>query len=152
MEKIIAIASDHGGFELKEEIKKDFDKRGIRCIDLGTDSEKSVDYPVFAAKLCAKILDGECALGILCCGTGIGMSIAANKFDGIRAACASDSFSVRFTRLHNDANVLCLGGRVVGAGLGCELANLFISTEYEGGRHQKRLDMISSIERGEKIV
>lgn len=151
MEKIIALACDHGGFSLKEEIKKHFDEKRIRYIDLGCDSEKSVDYPVYAAKLCEKVLSGGATLGILCCGTGIGMSIAANKFDGIRAACASDSFSVKFTRLHNDANVLCLGGRVVGPGLGCELADIFVSTEYEGGRHQRRLDMITKIEKGEKL-
>ena len=151
MDKILAIACDHGGFALKEEIKKHLDSTGVKYVDLGTDSEKSVNYPEFAAKLCREIQSGRCYRGILVCGTGIGMSIAANKFDGIRAACASDSFSVRFTRLHNDANVLCLGGRVVGPGLGCELADIFVSTEYEGGRHQRRLDMITKIEKGEKL-
>lgn len=146
MDKILALAADHGGFALKEEIKKHLDSKGIRYVDFGTDSEASVNYPEYAAKLCRAITSGECYRGILCCGTGIGMSIAANKFKGIRAACASDSFSVRYTRLHNDANVLCLGGRVVGVGLALELADIFISTEFEGGRHTARLDMIHDLE------
>ena len=116
-----------------------------RCEHLFKNRRIRILYPA------ENLLSGGATLGILCCGTGIGMSIAANKFDGIRAACASDSFSVRFTRLHNDANVLCLGGRVVGPGLGCELADIFVSTEYEGGRHQRRLDMITKIEKGEKL-
>ena len=147
MEKILALAADHGGYALKEEIKKHLDSMGVKYIDLGTDSEKSVNYPEYAAKLCREIKSGKCYCGILCCGTGIGMSIAANKFDGIRAACASDSFSVKYTRLHNDANVLCLGGRVVGTGLALELVDIFLSTEFEGGRHTARLDMISEIEK-----
>ena len=146
MEKIIALACDHGGFSLKEEIKKHFDENGIKYIDLGCDSEKSVDYPVYAAKLCENLLSGGATLGILCCGTGIGMSIAANKFDGIRAACASDSFSVRFTRLHNDANVLCMGGRVIGAGLAAEIVDVFLDTEFEGGRHARRVEKIMKLE------
>ena len=147
MEKILALAADHGGYALKEEIKKHLDSMGVKYIDLGTDSEKSVNYPEYAAKLCREIKSGKCYRGILCCGTGIGMSIAANKFDGIRAACASDSFSVKYTRLHNDANVLCLGGRVVGTGLALELVDISLSTEFEGGRHTARLDMISEIEK-----
>lgn len=150
MEKILALACDHGGFALKEEIKKHLDSVGIKYLDLGTDSEKSVNYPDFAAKLCREIQNGNCYRGILCCGTGIGMSIAANKFDGIRAACASDCFSVRYTRLHNDANVLCLGGRVLGVGLALELVDIFLSTEFEGGRHTERLNMIKDIEKSQK--
>lgn len=150
MEKILALACDHGGFALKEEIKKHLDSVGIKYSDLGTDSEKSVNYPDFAAKLCREIQNGNCYCGILCCGTGIGMSIAANKFDGIRAACASDCFSVRYTRLHNDANVLCLGGRVLGVGLALELVDIFLSTEFEGGRHTERLNMIKDIEKSQK--
>lgn len=149
MEKILALACDHGGFALKEEIKKHLDSMGISYKDLGTDSEKSVNYPEFAAKLCREIQNGSCCRGILCCGTGIGMSIAANKFDGIRAACASDCFSVKYTRLHNDANVLCLGGRVLGVGLALELVDLFIDTEFEGGRHTERLNMITEIEKAQ---
>lgn len=150
MEKVLAIACDHGGFQLKEEIKKHLDSKDVKYVDLGTDSEKSVNYPEFAAKLCREIQAGHCYRGILVCGTGIGMSIAANKFDGIRAACASDSFSVKYTRLHNDANVLCLGGRVVGPGLALELVDIFLGTEFEGGRHISRLDMIKEIEKSQK--
>lgn len=150
MEKILALAADHGGYALKEEIKKHLDSMGVKYLDLGTDSEKSVNYPEYAAKLCREIQSGSCYRGILCCGTGIGMSMAANKFDGIRAACASDSFSVKFTRLHNDANVLCLGGRVVGVGLALELVDIFLATEFEGGRHTARLDMIKDIEKSQK--
>ncbi len=150
MDNILAIACDHGGFQLKEEIKKHLDSIGVKYLDLGTDSEKSVNYPEFAAKLCKKIQSGEFYRGILVCGTGIGMSIAANKFDGIRAACASDCFSVRYTRLHNDANVLCLGGRVLGVGLALELVDIFLTTEFEGGRHNARLDMIKDIEKSQK--
>ena len=146
MEKILALACDHGGYELKEAIKAHLDARGIAYKDFGTDSTASVNYPDYAKKLCASIQKGECYRGILCCGTGIGMSIAANKHRGIRAACASDAFSVKYTRLHNDANVLCLGGRVVGAGLALELCDLFIDTEFEGGRHQLRVDMLKAIE------
>ncbi|MEG1437472.1 MAG: ribose 5-phosphate isomerase B, partial [Oscillospiraceae bacterium] len=111
---------------------------------------ESIDYPVIATTLCNAITSGECEKGLLFCGTGIGMSIAANKFSGIRAACCSDSFSAKYTRLHNNANVLCLGGRVVGAGLAIELVDLFINTQYEGGRHQNRLDLISEIEKQNK--
>ena len=150
MDKILAIACDHGGFQLKEEIKEHLDSIGVKYIDLGTDSEKSVNYPEYAAKLCQEIQAGRCYRGILVCGTGIGMSIAANKFDGIRAACASDSFSVKYTRLHNDANVLCLGGRVVGPGLALELVDIFLATEFEGGRHVTRLEMINEIEKSQK--
>ena len=151
MYKTVALACDHAGFSLKNELMLHLSSRGIEFRDFGTYNEESCDYPDYAAAACRAVLSGECDCAILVCGTGVGMSIAANKFDGIRAACASDSFSVKFTRLHNDANVLCLGGRVVGPGLGCELADIFVSTEYEGGRHQRRLDMISKIEKGEKL-
>ncbi len=146
MEQILAIACDHGGYELKLEIISHLNKRGIKVLDLGCDSLDSVNYPDYAKKLCKKIQSGECYRGILVCGTGLGMSIAANKHKGIRAACASDTFSVRFTRMHNDANVLCLGGRVVGKGLALDMCDLFIDTEFEGGRHQTRVDMLSEIE------
>jgi len=146
MSKILAIACDHGGYELKKEIITHLNKRGIEYKDFGCDSLDSVNYPDYAKKLCASIKSGETYRGILVCGTGIGMSIAANKHKGIRAACASDTFSVKFTRLHNDANVLCLGGRVVGAGLAMEMVDLFIDTEFEGGRHQTRVDMLKAIE------
>lgn len=146
---MIVLASDHAGFPLKEEIKSYLDEKGVEYIDCGTDSAASVDYAVFAQKACLKVVGGEADKAILCCGTGIGISMAANKVKGIRAACCSDYFSAKFTRLHNDANVLCMGARVIGAGLACELVDVFINTEFEGGRHQRRVDQITAIENGE---
>lgn len=147
MSKILAIGCDHGGYDLKEQIKAYLIDRQIKFIDMGCDGPASVDYPEYAHKLCRKIQKGECYRGILVCGTGIGMSMAANKHEGIRAACASDTFSARMTRMHNDANVLCLGGRVVGAGLALDMVELFLNTEYEGGRHQKRVDMVNEFDK-----
>ena len=143
---MIAIASDHAGYPLKEEIKKYLAHNNVDFVDCGTDSTDSVDYAAFAQKACLKVTSGECKMAILCCGTGIGISMAANKVKGIRAACCSDTFSARLTRLHNDANVLCLGGRVVGPGLAIDLVDNFINAEFEGGRHQRRVDMIAAIE------
>ena len=114
---MIAIGSDHGGFALKEEIKKHLTEKGVPFRDFGTDSEASCDYPIYAEKVCRAVTGGEAELGILCCGTGIGMSMAANKIRGIRCACCGDCFSAEMTRRHNDANVLALGGRVLGVGL-----------------------------------
>ena len=147
MEKIIALACDHAGYPLKEEIKAHFEKTGVKFIDLGTNSTASVNYPDYAVKLCNAITEGEATLGILVCGTGIGMSMAANKCRGIRAACCSDTFSARMTRMHNNANVLCMGARVVGAGLGIDLAEIFINTEFEGGRHNARVDMVNALDK-----
>ena len=145
---MIALGADHGGFELKEEIKKYLDEKGIKYIDCGTFSTDSCDYPVIAKNTCEHIVSGECEKGILCCGTGIGISMAANKVKGIRAACCSDYFSAKYTRLHNDANVLCMGGRVVGAGLGIELVDVFLNTEFEGGeRHNRRIGLLMDIEK-----
>ena len=138
---MIAIGSDHAGYPLKEDIKKYLESNGIEYIDLGTDSEQSCDYPVFADAVCRAITEGGCNLGILCCGTGIGMSMAANKHKGIRAAACSDYFSAKYTRMHNDANVLCLGARVVGTGLAEELVGVFLTTDFEGGKHKRRIDM-----------
>ena len=143
---MIALGADHGGFLLKEAIKKHLDERNIKYIDCGTDSEESVDYAPIAKKTCDRVVSGECEKAILCCGTGIGISMAANKVKGIRAACCSDYFSAKYTRLHNDANALCMGGRVVGAGLAIELVDVFLDTEFEGGRHQRRIDQITEIE------
>ena len=145
---MIALGADHGGYLLKEEIKKHLEKKGIDYIDFGTYSSDSVDYAKIAYKTCKSVTSGECEKAILCCGTGIGISMAANKVKGIRAACCSDWFSAKYTRLHNDANALCLGGRVVGAGLALEMVDVFLSTEFEGGRHQRRVDQISAIENG----
>ncbi len=143
---MIALGADHGGFELKEAIKKHLDERKIEYIDCGTYSEESVDYAPIALKTCQKVTSGECEKAILCCGTGIGISMAANKVKGIRAACCSNYFGAKYTRLHNDANALCLGGRVIGIGLALELVDVFLDTEFEGGRHQRRIDQIAEIE------
>lgn len=138
----IVIGSDHGGFEYKEEIKKFLLEKGYKIIDVGTNSKASCDYPVFAKEAAQKIINGEADRGILICGTGIGMSITANKFKGIRAALCGDTFSARATRAHNNSNILCLGERVIGLGLALDIVNIWLNTEYEGGRHQKRIDMI----------
>ncbi|MBE6883042.1 MAG: ribose 5-phosphate isomerase B [Ruminococcaceae bacterium] len=145
---MIAIGSDHGGFELKEALKKHFDEIGVAYEDFGCHDTNSIDYALIAKKVCGAITEGKCDKGILVCGTGIGMSMAANKFKGIRAAVCGDCFSAKFTRLHNDANVLCLGARVVGAGLATEIADLYINTPFEGGRHARRVAQITEIENG----
>lgn len=143
---IIALGCDHGGFEHKNAIAEHLKERGFKVVDYGIHENVSVDYPDIATKLCDGILKGEANLGILVCGTGIGMSIAANKHKGIRAAACSEHFSAKYTRLHNNSNVLCLGGRVIGVGTALELTDLFVDTEFEGGRHQKRVDKITEIE------
>lgn len=143
----IAIASDHGGFGLKESLKKHLEERGISAVDCGTTNEDSCDYPDFAEKACGLVQRGEADCAVLVCGTGIGMSISANKMTGIRAALCGDTFSARFTRAHNDANVLCLGARVVGPGLAEDILDAFLDGKFEGGRHQRRLDKIAAIEK-----
>ena len=149
--KKIVLGADHGGYELKNAIKAHLEANGFETIDVGTNSSESCDYPVFASKLCQKLQNGEADLGILVCGTGIGMSMAANKHKGIRAACCSDTFSARLTRLHNNANVLCLGARVLGAGLALDLVDNFVGAEFEGDRHIKRLSLIEDIENGKTL-
>ncbi len=139
---MIAIACDHGGLDIKNAIIEDLKKKGVEYIDLGTNTTDSVDYPVFAKKVCAEIVEGRCEKGILCCGTGIGMSIAANKVKGIRAAVLSDEFSAEMTRRHNNSNVLCLGGRVINEEKAVKLADIFLNTPFEGGRHEKRVSML----------
>ncbi len=143
---MIAIGSDHGGYLLKEEIKKHLKEKGYEFKDFGTDSTASCDYPVYAEKVCHAVQSGECEKGILICGTGIGMSMCANKCKGIRAAVCGDHFSAEFTRKHNNANVLCLGARVIGAGVAMQLVDIFLTTEYEGGRHEKRVEMMMQLE------
>ncbi|HCJ40962.1 ribose 5-phosphate isomerase B [uncultured Ruminococcus sp.] len=142
----IAIGCDHAGPALKAEVLKYLDEKGIGYIDLGVQEGEKCDYPDKAKEVCDKVISGECDMAVLICGTGIGMSMAANKVKGIRAACCSDYFSAKFTRAHNDANVLCIGARVVGAGLACELIQVFLDTPFEGGRHQRRVDKIHEIE------
>lgn len=143
----IAIGCDHGGLEHKNAIANHLKERGFEVADFGIYEQVSVDYPDIAVKLTSSIVNKENDLGILVCGTGIGMSMAANKVNGIRAAVCSDHFSAKYTRLHNNANVLCLGGRVIGVGTAIELADLFVDTEFEGGRHQARIDKITEIEK-----
>ena len=145
----ITIGCDHAAFDLKNKIIAHLTARGVEVIDVGTNSTESCDYPNFARLVCKNVQEGVTELGILVCGTGIGMSMAANKHRGIRAAACSDTFSARLTRMHNDANVLCFGERVVGMGLACDLVDAFIDTDFEGGKHQRRVDMIMAIEKGQ---
>ena len=147
MNKKIAFACDHGGYELKDTIIKWLKDNGYEVVDFGCNSTASVDYPDYALPASQAVARGECDLGILVCGTGIGMSLCANKVKGIRAACCSDTFSAKMTRLHNDSNILCFGARVVGAGLACDMVDLFVDTEYEGGRHDLRVAMMAEIEK-----
>ncbi len=143
----IAIACDHGGYEMKCALKKHLEERGFELCDFGSDSTASVDYPDYALPASLAVAKGECELGILICGTGIGMSLCANKVKGIRAACCADTFSARMTRLHNDANILCLGARVVGLGLATDMVDLFLDTEFEGDRHSTRIAKVMAIEK-----
>jgi ribose 5-phosphate isomerase B len=143
----IAIGCDHAGYNIKSAVIKNVEEKGYEVVDVGTYSTDSCHYPVYASAACKKILDGECQLGILICGTGIGMSIAANKHKGIRAACCSDVFSARLTREHNDANMLCFGQRVVGIGLALDLVDAFLGAEYaNSGNHVTRVAMLKDIE------
>lgn len=146
---MIALGADHGGVQLKEAIKKYLDEEKIPYQDFGTYDENSVDYAPIAAKVAHTVVSGEAQQGILCCGTGIGMSIAANKVKGIRASVCSDPYSTEMTRRHNNANILCLGGRVIDGEKAVGLAKIFLNTSFEGGRHQRRLDEVAAIERGE---
>lgn len=142
----IALGSDHGGFQLKEEIRKYLKGRGITYQDFGTNSSESVDYPEFGMKVAEAVVTGECERGILCCGTGIGISISANKVPGIRCAVVTDTFSAQMSREHNNANVLALGERVIGVGLALKIVEVWLETEFAGGRHEKRVNQIGDIE------
>ncbi len=144
---MLVIGSDHGGFELKNILFNYLKEKGYDVLDVGTYSEESVDYPDIADALCAKITDGSCDKGILVCGTGIGMNMCANKHKGIRAAQCHDTFSAKMTRMHNNANVLTLGGRVVGSELAKEIVNEFLTNEFEGGRHEARVNKMMSLEK-----
>lgn len=143
---MIAVGSDHGGFQLKQSIMRYLKSKNIPFKDYGTYTEESCDYPVYAEKACQAVVSGECEKALLFCGTGIGISIAANKVKGIRACACSDYFSAKYSRLHNNANVLCLGGRVIGPGAAEELVDVFLATEFEGGRHERRINEIAEIE------
>lgn len=140
---IIAIASDHGGLELKDLLKQDLEKRGLTVRDLGTNTTDSVDYPDFADAMAETIKKGEATRGVLVCGTGIGISIAANRHPEIRAALVHDAFTARMAREHNDANVLVLGGRTTGPGTASDCLKVFLDTPFEGGRHARRVEKMS---------
>lgn len=142
----IAIGCDHGAYDLKETVKEYLLLQGVEVDDKGAYSKESVHYPLFAKAVCKEVQAKTVDFGILLCSTGIGISIAANKHRGIRAALCGDVYSAKFTRLHNDANVLCLGALVTGAGVAKMIVDTFLSTEFEGGRHQTRVDMITAIE------
>lgn len=143
----IGLACDHGGFELKEELKLFLKMLGVEPIDMGTFNEDSVDYPDFGVLVAEKVSRGELEKGILICGTGIGMSMVANKFPRIRAALVNDLYSARCSREHNDANILIIGGRIVGKELAKEIVKVWLETPFAGGRHKKRLDKIEALEK-----
>lgn len=143
----IAIGSDHGGYELKELIKKHLQEKGFDIKDFGTDSTASTDYPDFARAVGEAVVAKDFERGILVCGTGIGISIAANKVPGVRCALVGDCFSAKATKEHNDANIIALGARVVGSGLALQIVDTWLSAEFEGGRHQNRIDKITEIEK-----
>lgn len=143
---MIAIGSDHAGYSLKKEVIARLNENNIPFVEFGCMNGESCDYPLVAEEVCSRIVNGEAEFGILICGTGIGISIAANKVKGIRAALCTDGYMAKYTRLHNDANVLCMGGRVTGAGVAAEIVETFLNTDFEGGRHQRRVDQITDIE------
>ena len=148
---MIALGSDHAGLPLKKEIIDLLESMGISYKDYGTYTTDSCDYAQFAQRAAKAVAGGECEKGIICCGTGIGISIAANKVKGIRCACCSDCYSAKMTRKHNDANMIAMGARVVGVDLGRMIAETFLTTDFEGGRHQRRIDQIMEIEAGEDL-
>ena len=143
---MIAIGSDHGGFALKQEIMKHLEERQLEYIDFGTYSSDSCDYPQYGAAVGRAVASGSCERGILICGTGIGISISANKIHGVRAALCGDCFSAEMTRRHNDANIVALGARVVGPGLALKIVDTFLDTEFEGGRHERRVQQMMALE------
>ncbi|MDD4692710.1 MAG: ribose 5-phosphate isomerase B [Eubacterium aggregans] len=142
----IAIGSDHGGYELKEVIKALLSDEGIKYMDLGPENEESVDYPVYGQKVAEAVAGGQAERGIAICGTGVGISIAVNKIPGIRGSLCTNEYMAEMTRRHNDSNVLVLGGRVLGTELAKAIVKKWLYTEFEGGRHQRRLDEITAIE------
>ena len=147
---MIAIGSDHGGFELKQFVMKHLDELGLAYRDYGTYSADSCDYPVYGEAVARAVASGEAEKGIVICGTGIGISIAANKVKGIRAALCGDCYSAEYTRRHNDANILTMGARVTGSGLACKIVDTFLSTGFDGSYHADRVALISDIERRER--
>ena len=142
----IALGCDHGGYDLKERIKTFLEGKGYTCEDFGTYSKESCDYPVFGKAAAEAVADGRCDKGIVICTTGIGISITANKVKGIRCALCADSLSAEMTRRHNDANMLAMGARVLGEGLALKIVDTFLTTDFEGGRHKRRVDLITELE------
>ena len=149
--KKISISSDHGGFDLKEDISLFLDQLGYEINDFGPNNSNAVDYPDYAITLATHILDNIDARGIIICGTGVGMSIVVNRFPGIRGALCSDIYTAKLSREHNDSNLLIMGGRVIGFGLAREIVKVWLSTPFEGGRHNKRLDKITQLEKSNKL-
>ena len=148
---LVAVASDHGGYALKEKVKDYLRQRGDKIVDLGTTSEESVDYPIYGKACAEAVASGKAERGIVCCGTGIGISIAANKVKGIRCGLCTSVEMAELTRKHNNANMLAMGARVIGGEVAKAVARTFLTTEFLGGRHQTRVDMIMALERGEEI-
>ena len=144
---MIAIGSDHGGYALKEHIKAYLTSKGMTCLDVGCESLESCDYPIYGKAVGEAVASGKCEKGIVICTTGIGISITANKVKGIRAALCADSFTAEMTRRHNDSNVLALGAGVVGPNLADRIVDVFLSTEFEGGRHERRVNLMMDIEK-----
>jgi ribose 5-phosphate isomerase B len=142
--KSIAIACDHGGYDLKSLLQNTLEERGYEVLDLGTNGPDSVDYPDFAYELARSIRDGKVSQGVLVCGSGIGISIAVNRYTEVRAALIHDALGAKLSRQHNDANVLCLGGRMIGLELALDCLNIFLTTEFEGGRHARRVEKLSN--------
>ncbi len=148
---MIALGSDHAGRGLKEEIKKLLDERGLEYTDFGTDTDDSCDYPVYGYAAASAVASGKCDRGLLFCGTGVGISLAANKVKGIRCVVCSEPYSAKMSRLHNNSNMLALGSRVVGTELARMIVETWLDADFEGGRHQRRVDLISAIEDGKTI-
>lgn len=147
----VSVACDHGAYDLKEAIKKHLEEKGIEYVDFGCNSKESVDYPRFAYAAAKAVANGEVDLGIICCTTGLGVSMAANKVKGVRAAVCTSTHLAEMTRRHNNANVICMGQAVVSEELAFEMVDTFLSTEFEGGRHQRRVDLLTDIEDGKDI-
>ena len=143
---MIAVCCDHGGLSLKQEVLRHLEEKGLEYKDFGTNSPESCDYPDILKPLCQAIQRGECDKGVIICGTGIGISMAANKMKGIRAALCHDSFSAEFTRRHNDSNIIAFGARVIGPGLALQLLDIFLNTPFEGGRHAVRVEKMMALE------
>ena len=149
---MLAIGCDHAAYEFKEEIKKWLvEEKGLQVKDFGCYSPERFDYPISAQRVCKAVVSGECEKGILICGTGVGISIAANKVKGVRAVCCSEAFSAKLSREHNDANVLCFGARVVGLEVGKNIIETWLDASFQGGRHQERVHLITAIENGEDL-